>query len=78
MSDNPTPQVLRVSLFAAHVCVPADYTDQQVEEFVNKDSPTGIASKWRICRNGHAFLGEDAERVVCEDRKGCVHMLLSC
>ena len=74
------PMVTRMRLCSLQVCVPKDYTDEQVEEFANRDSPTGIKSDWRIRKQGDPMLDGDAERVPCgdESRKDCCHIMLDC
>lgn len=65
------PEVLRVCLLQMQVCVPKEYSDAQVEDFANMESPTGISSIWVIRR-------EVPERADCEERCGCVHLVLNC
>lgn len=73
-----TAEVTRAGLLSIQVCVPTDYTDQQVEEFANTERPTGIESPWRIRRQGDPLLAGADERVKCEERDGHVHLMLDC
>lgn len=72
------PEVVRSGLVVMQVCVPADFTDEQVETFANDDTPTGISSHWRVAKQGHDVLAGSDERVACEQRSGCVHLVLTC
>jgi hypothetical protein len=73
MTGN-VPEVVRFSLLNIQVCVPADYTDEQVEEFANRNHPTGIDSPWKITEQ----LGDDPTRNPCSEREGMVHIVLEC
>ena len=72
------PEVTRRGLLGMQVCVPSDYSDQQVEDFANVENPTGIDSRWTIRRQGDEALAGCDERVLCESRPGCVHLMLDC
>lgn len=72
------PEVTKRGLLGMQVCVPADYSNEQVEQFANTDNPTGIESKWVIRRQGDPALAGCDERVQCESRAGCVHIMLDC
>jgi len=68
---NDEAQVIRTSLFSTQVCVPEDWTDQQVLDFTEKKNPCGTENGWRIRR-------EFPERVQCEHpaRVNFVHLML--
>lgn len=65
------PEFVRFSLLWVQVCVPADFTDAQVEQFANSEHPTGISSTWQIQRL-------DPVRADCHERADCVHLVLTC
>lgn len=65
------PEVLRVGFLQMQVCVPRDYSNEAVEQFANGHTPTGIDSKWTI-------RFETPVRARCEERTGCVHLVLTC
>lgn len=71
-------QVTRRGLLGMQVCVPKTWTDEQVEEFANSENPTGIESKWQIRRQGDSALNGCDERVQCEQREPCCHLMLDC
>lgn len=60
------------------VCVPAEWLDEQAEEFANIQNPTGIGSRWSMKHDGDPTLSGCSERVCCEERDGYVHIMLSC
>ncbi len=64
------PNVVRRSLVNIQVCVPNEYTKDQIEEFINTEEPTGIQSSWR--------LDESVARVTCASCNGNVHVILEC
>lgn len=73
-----TMAVIRVALASIQVCVPAEASDAEVEEFANSQHPTGIDSPWRIRRAGDPALAGAPERNQCASREGCVHIVLDC
>lgn len=58
------------------VCVPKEWTDEQVVEFAEKHFPCGTTHGWQIRREGHKLLSGAPERVVCAGDQGCVHLML--
>ena len=72
------PEVIRVMLLDAQVCVPTTWSDDQATAFVNAENPTGISSRWVMKKNGDKWLGNDPERNPCDEREGFVHICFSC
>lgn len=72
------PQITRFSFFNLQVCVPGDYTDEQAEAFANRVNPAGTICGWHIRREGDPGLNGDPERVPCDTRQGCVHIVMDC
>ncbi len=68
------PMVTRISLGSMQVCVPIGWSDEQIVEYVNRESPSGMKSGWtvRYVRDRTPF------RVPCKERPGCVHVVLDC
>ncbi len=58
------------------VCVPVDWTDEQVKEFADLENLCGTTGGWFIRREGDKALAGCAERVPCKDRAGYVHIML--
>lgn len=72
---DTSPQITRQTVLATQVCVPAAWTDEQVVDFVG---PSGTTGGWQIRRQGDSLLAGCDERVACELREGCVHIMLDC
>ena len=72
------PQVLRSGVLDIQVCVPADWTDQQVETYANLQILCGTSGGWKIRREGDELLAGCPERVPCSqpEREGFVHIVL--
>lgn len=60
------------------VCVPMGMTDDEVIAFANGANPAGTENGWQIRRAGNPLLCGEPERVTCEDRAGCCHIMLDC
>ena len=67
------PQVIARTVFGIGVCVPEDWTDTQILEFVEADSPCGTVGGWHIKRDCPAHKNF----IDCEDRPGFVHVAVS-
>lgn len=73
------PEVARAGLLSMQVCVPARYTDDEAEAFANSANPTGSDTlRWTMRHNGDESLAGCDERVKCEQRCGCVHIMFDC
>ena len=68
-------EMIVVGILSARVCVPEDWTERQVEVFVNEKSPTGINSDWGIVPESEM---EDPQRVQCHEHPENVHIVLWC
>jgi hypothetical protein len=67
------PEFTKLNFLSVQVCVPAEFTDDQVEGFANDGHPTGITSRWTVYKDG-----PDLERATCLEREDCVHIVLTC
>ena len=72
------PTILIEKVAGLQVCVPKEYTDEQVVEFANASTPTGLDHGWSIRKEGHKDLQGDPERVQCEEDPTMVHVTLEC
>lgn len=75
---NRGPMVTRRGLCDLQVCVPANWSDAQVEEFANSDTPTGLESHWRLRAADDKYQRGAPIRVQCAECVGNVHIMLSC
>ena len=76
MPDANKPAIIRHSLLSLQVCVPSEWTDQQIVEWVEGENPAGRNLGWQIVRKGREELGGGLERHPCDDYAGNVHVLV--
>lgn len=69
-------EVTRIGMLDMQVCVPEDWTDEQVKQFADHENLCGTANGWQIRRIGDPALDGAGERVGCESRPGHVHIML--
>ena len=75
----PVPTLLRLGFIDCQVCVPRDWTDEQVEAFAEQVQPlydSGL--QWEVLPDGHAHLDGDPQRNQCEAHPEMVHVKLEC
>lgn len=70
------PEVTRMGVLDMQVCVPTDWTDEQIAKFAEERYPCGTTHGWRIRKEGHRLIGDCPERVPCDGRRGFVHVML--
>ena len=70
------PEVTRCGFLDMQVCVPKEFTDEQVKEFADANNPSGLEAGWMIRKQDDESLNGDPERAQCEKREGCVHIML--
>lgn len=72
------PQVIRLGGFDMQVCVPEEYTDDQVIALAEFANPCGTKAGWSIRKTGSPQLEDEPERNPCDDptRELCVHITL--
>lgn len=69
-------QVTRFGALDMQVCVPAEWTDEQVKSFADSRNLCGTEHGWQIRREGDKALAGRAERVQCQDDPSFVHIML--
>lgn len=62
------PCMVRIGLLDMQTCVPHDYTDKQIIEFVESQHPCGTTQGWHI--------DYDLGRVQCAKDENCVHVVV--
>lgn len=70
------PQVTRVGALDMQVCVPSDWTDEDVKQFANRENPCGTQLGWQIRKQGSELLAGADERTPCADDENKVHIML--
>jgi hypothetical protein len=73
---NKKPQVIYAGALDMQVCVPENWTDEQVKEFADSENLCGTQNGWQIRKQGDKALNGDNERVKCSDRNEFVHIML--
>lgn len=71
-----TAEITRRGMLDMQVCVPADWTDEQVKEFADRENLCGTEHGWHIRKAGDETLNGDPERQPCKLRPGSVHIML--
>jgi hypothetical protein len=71
-----TATVTRRGALGMQVCVPSDWTDEQVVAFAESEYPCGTTNGWLIRRAGDEALAGQPERVECSQEAGHVHVML--
>lgn len=71
-----TAEVTRRGALDMQVCVPSEWTDDQVKEFADRANLCGTANGWFIRKQGDPGLAGCDERVACKERAGHVHVML--
>jgi hypothetical protein len=67
---NTKPSMQRLWFTNCRICVPHDWNRDDIEEWVNTNYPTGIASDWQ--------LAEEHGRIACEKHPGMRHVVVVC
>jgi hypothetical protein len=74
--ERKDPVVTKYGILDMQVCVPKDWTDEQVLEFAQKEYPCGTENGWQVRKSGNKLLNGEPERVECNGRNGFVHVML--
>ncbi len=69
-------KITQIGLVDMQVCVPADWSDEQVLNWAEQELRCGTTYGWFIRRAGDAALAGDPERVQCDSRSDHVHIML--
>jgi hypothetical protein len=70
------PQVIRHGALDMQVCVPRDWTDEQVTEFANREYFCGTELGWVIRKQGDRLLAGAPGRIECQSEPSHVHIVL--
>jgi hypothetical protein len=65
-----------MGVFDLQVCVPVDWTDEQLTEFANEQVEAGTTNGWVMMHNGNKYLEGDPERVPCAEKANFIHARL--
>jgi len=70
------PEVIGTNLLAVKVCVPDEWTDEQIKSFTDIEHPCGTENGWFVRKEGDPGLQGTPDRIPCAERKGFVHVTL--
>ncbi len=73
---NGIPNVSKRGFLDMQVCVPKDWTDEQILAFAEQENPCGTTAGWVIRREGSVYLAGDPERRQCEELPDHIHVML--
>lgn len=71
------PEVTRAGLLYVQVCVPEQWTDEEIRIFAEKENPCGTEHGWSV-RTDPELLNGDPARNKCSARQGYIHVTLDC
>lgn len=69
-------EVTMRGVLSMQVCVPSDWTDEQVKEFADRENLCGTENGWFIRKAGDKGRNGDPERAPCANGGGQVHIML--
>lgn len=61
-------KILREGVFYVQVCIPTDWTDDEIRDFAEQEYPSGTQSGW--------LIKEDLGRVPCLESGYKIHVVL--
>lgn len=70
-----TAEIIKAGVFSLQVCVPEDWTDEQVIALGEEGQPCGTECGWTVRKEDDQVKGY-RERVPCDEREGHVHLVL--
>lgn len=74
--NTVTAEVTKIGTLDMQVCVPENWTDNQVRDFAEAKNSCGTTNGWFIRREGDDALLCQLERQPCAKRSGHVHIML--
>ncbi len=69
--------VVKRGVFDMQVCVPKEWSDDQIREFAESHNPCGTAASWSIRHQGSEYLNGDEERTQCQEHTDNCHIMLN-
>jgi len=70
------PEIVYIGLFDMQVCVPKEFSDEEVLDFANTEHICGTTKGWTIRRQGSKRLSGTDERVECARSPENCHIML--
>lgn len=69
-------EVTRRGALDMQVCVPADWDDDAVKRFADRENLCGTEYGWHVRKEGDKNLAGSPERIACSGRASFVHVML--
>jgi len=76
MKPPQKPEITYIGPLDLQVCVPKEWTEEEIIRFAESKNPSGVVGGWHIRREGSRLLDGAPERVACRGRSGFVHVML--
>lgn len=76
--EHENPMITKIGVFYMQVCVPETWSNEEAEQWANKENPAGTERGWIMKHTGDESLYGCNERVQCQGRSGFVHIMFSC
>lgn len=71
-----TPEIIKQRAMGMQLCVPEDWSQDDILRFAEKEAPCGTTNGWFLCDDGHPSLGDSPARVPCAQQDGFVHVVV--
>lgn len=69
-------EIVHAGFLDIQVCVPHEWTDEEVKTFADSNHPCGTENGWQITRAGDEVLKGAEERETCATYDDFVHIML--
>lgn len=73
---NLNPTVTKHGALDMQVCIPKNWTNEQIKSFAEKEYPCGTTHGWEIRKQGSERLVGKDERVTCSNDEQFCHVML--
>ena len=77
MATDERPMLTIAALLWCQVCVPEDWTPEQIVAFAEREYPCGTTNGWHLVEEADGILPEGEAVVPCAERPGFVHRVLT-
>jgi hypothetical protein len=71
------PQIIRSVGLPMQLCVPDEWTDEQVIAFAEKENPAGTENGWVVVKDGDPILKGAKSRLTCGSDGDNIHIVVT-
>lgn len=68
--------ILKMTGLAMRLCVPGNFTEEQIVEFAENKNPCGTSHGWELAKEGHLSLEGNKDRIMCAGDVDNVHVVV--